>query len=66
MDFDHTIDYMTMVGMTVDLVRKIEEFVQTDTANFEKYSGANIPNAPVSLDGDNVKLTFQFKMLRRW
>ena len=26
MDFDNTIDYMTMVGMTVDLVRKMEEF----------------------------------------
>ena len=41
---------MSMVGMIVNSVRKMEEAYERDPANLKKYSGAKIPNAPISLD----------------
>ena len=55
---------MTMVDMTVE--RKMEESFERTSANLEMYSGAKIPNAPESLEGGNVGLKFQSKMLRMW
>ena len=57
---------MTMVGMRVDSVRKMEECFERAPANLEKYSGARIPNASESLDGGNIGLKFQSKLLRMW
>ena len=57
---------MTMVGMRVDLVRRMEESFERAPAHLEMYSRARIPKAPESLEGGNVGLKFQFKMLGMW
>ena len=50
---------MTMVGMMVGSVRKIEESIEKAPANFKNYLGATIPNAPENLEGSDVRLKFQ-------
>ena len=57
---------MTMVGMMVDSVRKWWEAFERAPANLKMYSGAKILKAPESLQGRNVGLKFQSKMLRMW
>ena len=52
---------MTMVGMRVDSVRKIDECFERAPANLKKYLGLRIRNAPKTLKGTNVRLKFQFK-----
>ena len=56
---------MTMVEMMVDSVMKMKEALERALANLEKYLGAKILYAHLSLDDGNVGLKFQFKMLRR-
>ena len=53
---------MTMVDMTVE--RKMEESFERTSANLEMYSGAKILKATETLDGINVGLELQSKMLR--
>ena len=57
---------MSMVGMMVNSVKKWEESFERAPANLEMYWGPKIPNAPEILDGINVGLEFQSKMLRMW
>ena len=57
---------MTMVDMRVDSVWKMEESFGRAPAILEIYLRAKIPNAPESLDGGNVGLKFQSKLLRMW
>ena len=57
---------MTKLGMMVDLVRKWEESFKKAPTNLEMYSRAKILNAPENLEGGNVGLKFQSKMLRMW
>ena len=57
---------MTMVGMRVDLVRKMEECFEKAPANLKKHLGPRIPKAPKTLEGINVGLKFQFEMLGRY
>ena len=57
---------MTMVGMRVDLVWKMEESFKRAPVNLEMYLKAKIPNASKSLEGGHVGLKFQSKMLRMW
>ena len=66
MDFDHTIGSNDNGGHEVDSVWKMEESFERTPANLEMYLGAKIPNAPESLDGGNVGLKFQSKLLRMW
>jgi hypothetical protein len=54
---------MTMVGNMVDLVKKIGESIERTLANLKESLGAKLPNAPLSLESDDVGLTFQLKML---
>ena len=61
--FTTPLNIMTIVGMMVNLVRKWCESFEKAPANLKKYSGPKIRNAPVSLNGNNVGLKFQFKML---
>ena len=49
----------------VDSVMKMKEALERALANLEKYLGAKILYAHLSLDDGNVGLKFQFKMLRR-
>ena len=57
---------MSMVGMMVNSVRKWGESFETAPANLEMSSWAKILNALETLDGINVGLEFQSKMLRMW
>ena len=50
----------------VDSEKKWEESFETALENLEKYSEPRILNALEILDGNNVGLKFQFKMLRNW
>ena len=45
---------MTLLEIMVDSVRKWEESFERDAVNVEKYSGARIPDAPESLEGNDV------------
>ena len=56
---------MSMLEMMVDALKKRKEAYERASANLKKYTGARIPYVPVSLDAGNVKLKFQFKMLRQ-
>ena len=55
---------MSMVGMIVDSIRKMEEAYKRVPTNLKKYSGARILYEPASLDGGNVGLKFESKRLR--
>ena len=66
MDFHNPLILISMVGMRVDSVKKMKGSFEKAPANLKKSLGPRIPNAPKTLDGINVGLKFQFKMLRRW
>ena len=57
---------MIMVGMRVDLVRKMKDSFEKVPANLKEYLWPRIPNSPKTLEGINVGLKFQFEMLRKW
>ena len=62
-DFDPFIDPNDNGGNDGAMEEEVEECVEKDPTNLEIYWEARLPNAPKSLEGCDVKLSFQFKML---
>ena len=62
-DFDPTINSNEMVWVMVHWVRKWGSPLIRNPANLEAHSEARLPNAPESLEGGDVGLKFQLKML---
>ena len=57
---------MTMVGMKVDSMRKMEECFERAPANLKQYLAPRMPKALKTFEGINAGLKFQFEMLGNW
>jgi hypothetical protein len=63
MDFDHNIVCNDNSWEYGGFGKKMGESIERTLANLKKSLGAKLPNAPMSLESGDVRLTFQFKML---